>query len=241
MKNEQANQNQRDTAYRGMIPFYILFDLDLNANHLRMFGQIEQMESNPSPNVRPTFSYQWIADVLKINRRNAIKTAQLLKDKGYIVHTHLGNGQYIWQTFKQPLLDLDTQGVSPSDTPLVSPSDTPLVSPSDTQKTLKLKTIKESTTEKPNADAFSDSDMLRKYEIKPPKALTTVNKKYIQTAKDLLASKGHTLEDYLEYLTNKCPRSLLPYIISGVERTNGFGNILRPSFINDVLNGKWED
>jgi hypothetical protein len=99
--------------------------------------------------------------------------------------------------------------------------------------------IKDITTKTPNATAFDDADILRKYEIKPPKALTTVHKRYIKKAKDILAENNLNLEDYLNYLTNRCPRALLPYLTNGVERQNGFGNILRPSFIYDVLNGKW--
>lgn len=95
--------------------------------------------------------------------------------------------------------------------------------------------------ENPKADAFSDSDTLRKYEIKTPKALTTVHKKYIQKAKDMLSGENLSLDEYLDYLTTRCPRALLPYNANGVERQNGFGNILRPSFIKTVLNGNWED
>lgn len=90
-------------------------------------------------------------------------------------------------------------------------------------------------------DLDDDIKTLKKYEIKPPKNPTTIHKRYIQTAINLLSENNYTLEDYLNYLTNRCPRALLPYNSNGVERQNGFGNILRPSFINDVLNGKWKD
>jgi hypothetical protein len=83
--------------------------------------------------------------------------------------------------------------------------------------------------------------ILKKYEIKTPKNLTSVHKNYIEKAINLLSDNEFTLDDYLNYLTNRCPRALLPYNTNGIERQNGFGNILRPSFINDVLNGKWKD
>lgn len=82
---------------------------------------------------------------------------------------------------------------------------------------------------------------LKKYEIRVPKKINRIQEQYIQKAINLLAEKDLTLDLYLEYLTVKCPRRLLPYISNGVERTNGFGNILRPSFITDTLTGSWED
>jgi hypothetical protein len=83
-------------------------------------------------------------------------------------------------------------------------------------------------------------ETLKKYEIKTPKKLNEIQKKYLEKAETLLKEREMTLEDYLDYLTNRCPRRLLPYITNGVERQNGFGNILRPSFINSTLTGSWE-
>ncbi len=87
----------------------------------------------------------------------------------------------------------------------------------------------------------AEVETLKKYEFKPPKKLTDVHRRYIRKAIELLQSRDLTLDLYLEYLTVKCPRRLLPYISNGVERTNGFGNILRPSFITQTLTGSWED
>jgi len=136
MSEQNSNTKQRELNYRALIPFYILWDTDLNSNDLRFYGQIEQMESNPNPNVKASFSYNWIADALGINRRNAIKIANKLKKKGYITRTKINDKDYSWNTVKVGVI------VSPSDTPLVSPSDTPLVSPSDTQNTKKINTKK---------------------------------------------------------------------------------------------------
>ncbi len=98
------------------------------------------------------------------------------------------------------------------------------------------------TTSEKSSDELSDAiALLKKYEIKPPKKLKEGFKDYINRALKILNDAGFTLEDYLNYLTKKCNRALLPYSYNGVERQNGFGNILRPSFINDVLIGKWED
>lgn len=137
MAGQKSNTHQRELGYRAVIPFYILWDTDLNGNDLRFYGQIEQFESNPNPDVGATFSYQWIADMLGINRRNAINIANKLKKKGYITRTKINEKDYLWNTVKKGVL------VSSSDTPLVSHNDTPLVSSSDTQNTSKLKTNNE--------------------------------------------------------------------------------------------------
>lgn len=94
------NESQRFTSYRAVIPFYILYDLDLNANHLRLYGQIEQFESNPNPKVQATFSYAWLANELGMNKRNAMRVAKVLIDKGYIEHRQISEGRYIWNTKK---------------------------------------------------------------------------------------------------------------------------------------------
>lgn len=139
MNGQNSNTYQRELGYRAVIPFYILWDTDLNGNDLRFYGQIEQMESNPNPKVKASFSYQWIADALGINRRNAINIANKLKRKGYIFRIKINEKDYLWNTAKNGVL------VSSSDTMLVSYSDTPLVSPSDTQNTINSKS-KESIT-----------------------------------------------------------------------------------------------
>ena len=106
------------------------------------------------------------------------------------------------------------------------------------KKEIKVK----NTTRGKGAEAPNDDiEALKKHEIKPPKNLTSADKDYLNKAKNLLAENNLTLHEYLDYLTNRCPRALLPYICNGKERRNGFGNLLRPSFITDVLNGKWKD
>lgn len=177
MNGQNVNINQRELGYRAVIPFYILWDTDLNGNDLRFYGQIEQMESNPNPNINASFSYQWIADALNINRRNAINIANKLKKKGYITRTKINDKDYQWNTVKKGVL------VSSSDTPLVSHNDTPLVSSSDTQNTNKIKSInlnKESITfsntketEKPLVPVKTESKSLttKKSESKNPLAV----------------------------------------------------------------------
>lgn len=177
MNGQNVNINQRELGYRAVIPFYILWDTDLNGNDLRFYGQIEQMESNPNPNINASFSYQWIADALNINRRNAINIANKLKKKGYITRTKINDKDYQWNTVKKGVL------VSSSDTPIVSHNDTPLVSSSDTQNTNKIKSInlnKESITfsntketEKPLVPTKAESKSLtaKKSESKNPLAV----------------------------------------------------------------------
>src|SRR5258708_20711732 len=131
MSDHNNNPSQRFTSFRTCIPFYILYDLDLNANHLRLYGQIEQMESNPNPEIEPTFSYAWIARQLGMNRRNAMKVAKLLIEKGYIEHREVGIGQYVWNTRKAKVLVKNTNENSSSNPPGGCRTETP---PSVTQR-----------------------------------------------------------------------------------------------------------
>lgn len=103
-----TSQSQRLTGYRAVIPFYLLYDLELNGNHFRLYGQIEQMESHPNSGTTPTFSYQWIANLLGMARRNAIGVAKKLKQKGYIEHIQLDNGNWMWRTIKKPIIKNDS-------------------------------------------------------------------------------------------------------------------------------------
>jgi hypothetical protein len=105
------------------------------------------------------------------------------------------------------------------------------------------KTISKTNTTKGKGDESPDDPIstLKKYEITTPRKITSVHKAYIQKAVDLLSTENLTLHDYLKYLTEKCSRALLPYHSNGKERQNGFGNILRESFVRDVLDSKWED
>jgi hypothetical protein len=159
MSGQKSNINQRELGYRAVIPFYILWDTDLNGNDLRFYGQIEQFESNPNPDVNATFSYQWIADMLGINRRNAINIANKLKKKKYITRIKINEKDYMWNTVKKGVI------VSSSDTPLVSHNDTPLVSSSDTQNTSKLKTNNEikDISESVDSSLVTQSDLINIY------------------------------------------------------------------------------
>lgn len=133
-KKSGVDPSQRLIDSRASIHFYILFDLDLNANHLRIYGQIEQMESNPSPHVAPSFSYEWLSSQLKIDRRSVIRSTKLLKEKGYIEHVKI-NGIWVWKTTKSGVINKAVCNKLAPDSdaqrhPLVTPSVTP---PSDAQ------------------------------------------------------------------------------------------------------------
>lgn len=98
-------ESQRMTNYRCVIPFYILYDLELNANHLRLYGQIEQLESNPNPRATASFSCKWLAEVLGVNQRNANKIAEKMVEKGYIEHIFIAGFGWIWRTKKAQVFD----------------------------------------------------------------------------------------------------------------------------------------
>ncbi len=99
MSNSNNNTNsQRLTSYRAVIPFYILYDQDMTANHLRLYCQIEQMENNGHPDVRPTFSFRWFANQIGVTRRHAMRIANELVAKGYIKHLELVDGGWVWTT-----------------------------------------------------------------------------------------------------------------------------------------------
>lgn len=104
MSQDNNNSSQRFVPYRAVLPFYILYDLDLNANHFRLYGQIEQMESNPDPSVSAGFSYTWFSKQLGIDRSNAIRTANVLKKKGYIEHLEISSGKWIWRIVRKPII-----------------------------------------------------------------------------------------------------------------------------------------
>jgi hypothetical protein len=130
MSSKKNNTSQRLQPYRAMIPFYILYDLDLNSNHLRFYGQIEQMVHNPNPNVIPRFSYSWIAKELGIARRNAIKVGQLLIAKGYIKHTEVDKDKWLWEIIEKPAIDnegpdkdISSQGDPKNEDQIDEPSD----------------------------------------------------------------------------------------------------------------------
>lgn len=216
MNGQNSNTHQRELGYRAVIPFYILWDTDLNGNDLRFYGQIEQMESNPNPNVNASFSYQWIADTLGINRRNAINIANKLKKKGYITRTKINQKEYLWNTAKKGVL------VSSSDTSLVSPGDTALVSSSDTQNTSKLKTNNKNSksVDLPHPDEITNeqfievfssecSDLPQPLNPKKPsqKAVRTFNS-LRKTWRDEISKSGKVLtKDTLKALLQDMKRS----------------------------------
>jgi len=90
----------KETAFLSAVPNYIMFDLDLNAQHIRLYAIIEEMENRPT--TTPIFSYSWLANELGLKtKRAAIKIAKTLKEKGYIRHEKIVEGAYKWSTVKQ--------------------------------------------------------------------------------------------------------------------------------------------
>jgi hypothetical protein len=131
---ESSVKMLRDTDFVGMAHYYILFDSDLNINHLRLYCVIAQMESHPSPKVQPYFSNQWFADQIGVERRSVIRIANTLKEKGYIKRSQRSDGIWLWSTARTQVHEKAEETVNiTSDTqchPPVTPSVTP---PSDTQ------------------------------------------------------------------------------------------------------------
>lgn len=118
--NNNANKSNdsylRDLGYTATIPYYILFDRDLNAHHLRLIGIIDQMESNPNPKVQAEFSYQWFADQIGVEKREAMRIAKTVKDKNYIKHFQKADGHWRWGMVKKEVVAKDG-GVSDYATP----------------------------------------------------------------------------------------------------------------------------
>jgi hypothetical protein len=132
----------RELGYKSCIPYFILFDPDLNQQHLRLYTFIEQMESNPDPKINPTFSYRWFASILRIEVRAAMKIGKKMKDKGYITHTQLPNGKWVWGTTRKVIIDDTPIEEAPIEIPPdgeVSSEDMGGVSSQDTQNTKKIK------------------------------------------------------------------------------------------------------
>lgn len=250
MSGQKSNTHQRELGYRAVIPFYILWDTDLNGNDLRFYGQIEQFESNPNPDVNATFSYQWIADMLGINRRNAINIANKLKKKGYILRTKINEKDYLWNTAKKRVL------VSSSDTPLVSHNDTTLVSSSDTQNTSKLKTNNEIKDISESVDSPIVNDIVNQvldayHETLPnmPKVrhVTTELRRAIKKMEaewPSLRNKVLTKEvasSYFEGLKELTPFLLQPYKTKdGNIRRNRLINLVRLDTIKKFYNGDYD-
>ena len=78
MTNNVPLKNQ---SYRAMIPFEILYDLSLTTLHLRLYGLIEQLESN---NKTPFFSLKWFAEKMGKSKERIKTIARELRKKGYI-------------------------------------------------------------------------------------------------------------------------------------------------------------
>lgn len=250
MSGQKSNTHQRELGYRAVIPFYILWDTDLNGNDLRFYGQIEQFESNPNPDVNATFSYQWIADMLGINRRNAINIANKLKKKGYILRTKINEKDYLWNTAKKRVL------VSSSDTPLVSHNDTPLVSSSDTQNTSKLKTNNEIKDISESVDSPIVNDIVNQvldayHETLPnmPKVMHVTTElrraiKKMEAEWPSLRNKVLTKEvasSYFEGLKELTPFLLQPYKTKdGNIRRNRLINLIRLDTIKKFYNGDYD-
>ena len=233
---------QRTKGYSALIPFYVLYDLDLNAHHLRLYGQIQQMESNPNPKVQPTFSYSWIADQLEIKDVRYVKRlAKLLKDKKYIERIKTDKG-WLWQIVKKGVLIEDDAHRSKFNSghtdhsPVVTQTPPGVVT--QTTQRYKKEDIKEKGGEKaptitPIFDLFSERF------IPHPNKLTPFVLKLIRQATHQLAEHDFTIESYLDYLVHECSNWVFePY---ANDKVNDLCIILRRSNIEKGCSGKFED
>lgn len=245
---------QRNKDYRAMIHFYILWDEDLNINHLRFYGQIEQMESNPNPNIIPSFSYQWIADQLNVNRRKAIKIANLLKQKGYIEHIKNSKGQWYWRTKKAQVIHDNTNCSSPASVPEGHPPSVPQGHPKD-PKDININTSEQSS---PAVSTFFDStplDLITVFKEElpdnPQPLVNVINKslepKVRKALKDFKtywhARTGEPLTEkgfraYLKGLKNNCPGFVNNKYINkgGKTQKNGIMVFLKWQTLEGYLN-----
>lgn len=108
-------EKMRKNDYYGHLHYYYVFDMELTANELRLLMIIQQMQSNPNPDIRPFFSYAWLAALLGIQRRQAIYIAKKLKDKGYLIHMQDSNGKWLWKIPTKPI-HIQDEGVTNDDT-----------------------------------------------------------------------------------------------------------------------------
>ena len=235
MSNEGTHQpTQRNKGFSALIPFYILYDLDLNAHHIRLYGQIQQMESNPNPDVTPTFSYAWLAEQLGVNDVRYVKRlAKLMKDKKYIERIK-SEKKWVWQTVKKGVLieddtDSPTQGVVTQTTQGVVTQTTLRYK----RKGIKEKGVAETPTNTNFCCLFSDRH------IPHPAKGTLFTDKVIKQAIEQLKKHGFTLESYLDYLVNECGNWLFEPYDDG--RVNDLFVILRQANIEKGCLGKFED
>lgn len=198
MSEQKNNSSQRLTGFRAFIPFYILYDLDLEGHHFRFYGQIEQMESNPDPTVNPYFSYSWMAKELGIGRRHAISIANVLRKKGYIERIKISKGKWRWSTIKKPVIqesveedeDLDSDPADHQHDLGSDPADHLTSDPADHLKSFEVKSLNTHIEENDfflEKTLFIDSEQQRKaIELRK---LCVSNKK-AKTKHDELVAKG---------------------------------------------------
>lgn len=252
VKNEP--NSQRETGYSALIPFYILYDLDLNAHHLRLYGQIQQMESNPNPKVQPTFSYEWMANQLGINRRNTMNCAKLLKEKKYIERIKI-EGKWLWQTVKKGVLiedDTDSatlasvaqrhHGVSPSDTQRykskginTSSSNSPSKPTNSTPTPVELASIFEGMfPSNPEAPRGKNSS----FDPGVMKRIKAFKKFWLEEEESPLSAADFVC--YLELMKSSYPgfcNNEYAWIEGGKERKNGFMQFINPVNASKAFRG----
>lgn len=210
-------------------------------------------------------SLKRIEEDTNLNKKTIFENRKLLLDKGLIIYTGKYKGRYkqipvmqlTYIHHREGDINLETEqnftvpeigyGIEEKEgtVPEIGYGGIPEIG----YGNLSVEPISKSTTmekSKSCAEAHPPAlleakNILKKYEISIPKKLNLQCRVYLTKALDLLLARGYTLEDYLSYLITSCPRAMIPYIAGGKERQNGFGNILRPSFINAVLSGKWSD
>jgi hypothetical protein len=103
--NKQSLNSLAMEGLVGVIHFYILYDLDLNANHLRLYMEIESLWSCPDPMSPRLFSLSTFADRVGISLEEAQDLAETLIAKGYIKRTEREHGVFIWSVVKNFVTD----------------------------------------------------------------------------------------------------------------------------------------
>lgn len=189
--NYTTSENLQSTAYRALIPFHILFDKTLTANQLKIYGLIEQMESNPR--AKPYFSFKWLAHLLGINERNAKRNCQVLVNKNYIEHVQIKNNRWVWRTVKEPIeveQEPSRSNTDQKNAQGVSREDTPGVSREDTQNTQKYKNPEDNNiyTASDDAQKRNESDYQEVYYEKNKTARTPEERVVTQQTFDLFWS-----------------------------------------------------
>lgn len=90
----------KNTDFRGLLPFSLIFHQGITQNHIRLYALIEQYESNSKA---PYFSISYFAEQCGIKARQAKYISADLKEWGFIERKKI-KGRYYWNIKRQPVL-----------------------------------------------------------------------------------------------------------------------------------------